>query len=33
MGQATDDVKTNNIVNGVNVGELLGTIVSIKSAP
>jgi len=33
MGQATDDVKTKNIVNGVNVDELLGTIASIKSAP
>ena len=33
MGQATEDVKTKNIVNGVNVDELLGTIASIKSAP
>ena len=33
MAQATEDVKTKNIVNGVNVDELLGTIASIKSAP
>ena len=33
MGQATEDVKTKNVVNGVNVDELLGTIASIKSAP
>jgi uncharacterized OsmC-like protein len=33
MGQATEDVKTKNIVNGVNVDELLATIASIKSAP
>ena len=33
MGQATEDLKTKNIVNGVNVDELLGTIASIKSAP
>ena len=33
MGQTTKNVKTKNIVNGVNVDELLGTIASIKSAP
>jgi len=33
MGQTTENVKTKNIINGVNVDELLGTIASIKSAP
>jgi hypothetical protein len=33
MGQATEDVKTKNIFNGLNVDELLGTIASIKSPP
>ncbi len=33
MGQTAEKVSTKNIVNGVNVDELFGTIEAIKSAP